>query len=67
MNVFYTKIKKYLKSLFITLCYMVAIIGTVALFIMMSGEIFRCIMVGLVIFIILPALYYFIDWLFKEE
>ena len=59
--------KKYLESLFITLCYIIIVIGTAVLFIMMSGEIFRYIMVGIMIFIVLPALYYFVEWLLKED
>lgn len=59
--------KKYLESLFITLCYIIAVIGTAALFIIMSEEILRYIIVGIVIFIVLPALYYFIEWLLKED
>lgn len=61
------RIKEYLKSLFITLCYITAIIGTAVLFIMMSGEILRYIMIGIMIFIILPTLYCFVEWLLKEN
>lgn len=67
MSSLYMKIKKYLKGLFITIFYVTAITYATILFMTMSGEIFRCILFGIIIVIILPILYSFIDWSFKEQ
>lgn len=59
--------KGYLKSLFAALIYMVIVISSAVLFIMMSGNFLRFLMIGFVIFIILPSIYYFVEWLFSNE
>lgn len=58
--------KKYLKSLFITLCYFVSVTIMITLFIMMSGNFFRFVLAGLVIFIFLPVVYQFLIWLLND-
>lgn len=59
--------KEYLKSLFAALIYAVIVISAAVLFIMMSGNFLRVLMGGLVVFIILPSIYYFVEWLFSNE
>ena len=58
--------KEYLKSLFAALIYAVIVIGAAVLFIMMSGNFLRILIGGLVVFIILPSIYYFVEWLFSD-